>query len=402
MATARNILVVYRKELREALRDRRTLISSIVVPLILFPVLSIALGYTAAELFGEIGRQPSRIMILGGKDSPAIVGGLKEAKNLRILPAATDYADQISDKKIRAAVEIPDGFQHDAELGQHPDIKIYIFSGDLKSATAANRIEQFFRDYRDSLVRTRLTSHQLPESLMKPFDIDRQNVVPVEKVAGETYGGLIPYLAILMCMTGAMYPAMDLTAGEKERGTMETILSSPVSRTHLVLGKFLLVLTASLATATLSVISMTGSFTVLSHIVPPQSGGEGLPIIPIHAKTALAVFLVSVPIGALFSSAMITIALFAKTFKEAQSYLTPMTFLVIFPAIAAVIPGVELNSRLALVPILNVSLLCKELITGTYHWSYIAVTFLSTCVWAAAALFLAVKMFQRESVLFSS
>src|SRR5262249_51632777 len=156
--------------------------------------------------------------------------------------------------------------------GQHPDIKIYLFSGDLKSTTAASRIEQCFRDYRDSIVRSRLSAHELPESLMKPFDIQRQNVVAAEKVAGETYGGLIPYLAILMCMTGAMYPAMDLTAGEKERGTMETILSSPISRTHLVLGKFLLVLTASLATAMLSVISMTGSFTVLSHLVPPQSG----------------------------------------------------------------------------------------------------------------------------------
>jgi sodium transport system permease protein len=402
VSSARNIFIVYRKELREALRDRRTLISSIVVPLLLFPVLAIVLGYTAAELFGELNRQSSRIMILGGEDSPDIAAGLKAVKNLRVLPTAADYADQISDKKIRAAVEIPAGFQKSVERGEHPDVKIYIFSGDLKSATAANRIELFFRDYRDSIVREQLAAHQLPANLMKPFDIERQNVVPTEKVAGETYGGLIPYLAILMCMTGAMYPAMDLTAGEKERGTMETILSSPISRTHLVFGKFLLVLSASLATATLSVASMAGSFTVLSHLVPAQGGGEGLPIIPIHAKTALAVFAMAVPIAVLFSSAMITIALFAKTFKEAQSYLTPMTFVVLVPSIAAVIPGIELNTKLALIPILNVSLLCKELITGTYHWNYIALTFLTTCVWAGAALFLAVKMFQRESVLFSS
>lgn len=402
MSSARNIFIVYRKELRGALRDRRTLISSIVVPLLLFPLLSIGIGYTAAELFGELNRQPSRIMILGGEDSPEILASLKVAKNLRVLPTAADYADQISDKKIRAAVEIPAGFQADVERGERPDVKIYIFSGDLKSTTAANRVEQFFRDYRDSIVRERLASHQLPASLMKPFDIERQNVVPAEKVAGETYGGLIPYLAILMCMTGAMYPAMDLTAGEKERGTMETILSSPISRTHLVLGKFLLVLTASLATAILSVVSMTVSFTVLSGMMPAQGTSEGLPIILIHAKTALAVFLMAVPIGALFSSALITISLFAKTFKEAQSYLTPMTFIVLFPAIAAVVPGIELTTKLALIPILNVSLLCKELITGTYHWNYIAITFFSTCVWAVVALFLAVKMFQRESVLFSS
>jgi sodium transport system permease protein len=141
---------------------------------------------------------------------------------------------------------------------------------------------------------------------------------------------------------------------------------------------------------------------MLSRLVPVEGVGEGLPIIPIHAKTALAVFIVAVPIGVLFSSVMMTISLFAKTFKEAQSYLTPMTFVVLFPAIAAVIPGIELTSKLALIPILNVSLLCKELITGTYHWAFIAETFLSTCVWAGLALFLAVKMFQRESVLFST
>jgi sodium transport system permease protein len=402
MSSVRNIGIVYRKELTEALRDRRTLISSIVIPLLLFPVLAVVLGYTAAEVFGELSRQPSRIMILGGEDSPDIVAGLKAAPDLRVVAASADYADLISDKKIRDAVEIPAGFQAAIERGDHPDVKIYLFSGNMKSTIGANRIEHFFREYRDGIVREQLASHKLPASLMKPFDIAQQNVVSSEKVAGETYGGLIPYLAILMCMTGAMYPAMDLTAGEKERGTMETILSSPISRTHLVFGKFLLVLTASLATATLSVVSMAGSFTVLSRLVAVQGAGEGLPIIPIHAKTALAVFLMAVPIGVLFSSAMITISLFAKTFKEAQSYLTPMTFLVLFPAIAAVIPGIEVTDKLALIPILNVSLLCKELITGTYHWNYIAVTFLSTCVWAGAALLLAVKMFQRESVLFSS
>jgi sodium transport system permease protein len=402
MSSARNIFVVYRKELTEAVRDRRTLVSSILIPLLLFPILGVGLAFTAVELIGEASRQPSRIMILGGADSPQVVAGLKKAKDLRVVPTTANYVDLISDKKIRAAVEIPPGFEAAVERGERPDVRIYIFSGDMKSAFGATRIERFFREYRDAMVRDRLRAQRLPVSLMKPFDIQQQNVVSAEKVAGETYGGLIPYLAILMCMTGAMYPAMDLTAGEKERGTMETILSSPISRTHLVLGKFLLVLTASLATATLSVISMGASFTVLSKVVPVEGVGEGIPILPIHAKTALAVFAMAVPIGMLFSAALITISLFAKTFKEAQSYLTPMTFVVLIPAVAAVLPGVELTPKLALIPILNVSLLCKELVTGTYHWHYIGLIFLSTFVYASGALFLAVKMFQREAVLFST
>jgi len=398
----RNIGIVYRKELTEALRDRRTLVSSILIPLFLFPILTFGIGYAFVEIAGEATREPSKIMILGGEDSPDVVKDLREARNLRVVRRSADYVDLISDKKIRAAVDIPPGFQAGIVRGDHPEVKIYIFKDDLKSMLGASRIEKLFTEYRDAMVRGRLASENLPESLMKPFDIDQQNVVSDEKVAGESYGGLITYLVILMCMTGAMYPAMDLTAGEKERGTMETILSSPIERTHLVFGKFLVVLTASLATATLSVLSMAGSFAVLAHYGKGQGIGDDFPILTMHAQTAFAIFIMALPVAVLFSAVLMTISLFAKTFKEAQSYLTPMTFLVIVPAIAAVIPGIELTAKLALVPILNVGLLCKELVTGTYHWEYIALIFGCTCVYAGIALFLAVKMFQRESVLFSS
>jgi sodium transport system permease protein len=398
----RNIGIVYRKELTEAVRDRRTMISSILIPLFLFPVLTVAVGYAFVEIADEAKREPSKIMVLGGGDSPGAVQQLKHSQDLRIMPSSADYVDLISNKKIRAAVDLPPGFQAGVARGEHPDVKIYIFSGDLKSMLSATRIEKSLREYRDALVRERLASQNLPESLMKPFDIQQQNVVSDDKIAGESYGGLITYLVILMCMTGAMYPAMDLTAGEKERGTMETILSSPIQRTHLVLGKFLVVLTASLATATLSVISMAGSFTAVARLGEAQGVAEGFPVLTMHPKAVLAVFVMALPVAVMFSAVLMTISLFAKTFKEAQSYLTPMTFVVIIPAIAAVLPGIELTSKLALVPILNVSLLCKELVTGTYHWNYIALIFICTCFYAAIALFLAVKMFQRESVLFSS
>jgi sodium transport system permease protein len=392
----RNIAIVYRKEMLEAMRDRRTLISTIVVPILLFPVLTVGMGYAAVSLIGEANRQPARIMILGGQDAPAVVVGLKNTKNLIVVAESADYVSQISNKKIRAAVEIPTGLQADGD--GNLAVKIYIYAGDLKSASAASRIEKFFTEYRDSIARERLAAEKLPASLLKPFEIKQQNVVSAEKVAGETVGGIIPYLVIIMCLTGAMYPAMDLTAGEKERATMETILSSPISRTHLVLGKFLLVLTASLVTAALSVTSMGVSSWVIQRFQDQTSG--------IHVKigliAVLSVFMVALPLAVLFSATLITIALFAKSYKEAQSYISPLMVVVIVPAVAAMLPGVELTPRLSLVPILNVSLLCKELIAGNYHWNSIALIFLSTCVYAVAALFIAVKMFQRESVLFRS
>jgi sodium transport system permease protein len=401
----RRVGVVYRKELTEALRDRRTLISTIVVPLLLFPVMSVGFVSVASLLVGKAKEESVPVMILGGADSPAVISNLKKIEKIQLVPPSENWKDQIVNKEVRAVVDVPVGFEADVARQKEETLKIYTYGGELKSSLAADKIEKQLKDYRDTVVKDRLAAKNLPASVLKPFDVKQQNVAPPEKVGGAAIGGLIGYMVILLCMTGAMYPAMDLTAGEKERGTMETILSSPISRTDLVLGKFSLVLSASLATAALSVFSMGVSFWVAQHFKALDFGDTSDPNtmqIKIGVGAALSVFLMALPIAVLFSAALFTIALFAKTYKEAQSYLTPMTFLIIIPAIAAMLPGIELTPKLALVPILNVSLLCKELVASTYHWNYISIIFASTCVYAAAALFIAIKMFQRESVLFRS
>jgi sodium transport system permease protein len=401
----RNIGIVYRKELTEAIRDRRTVISTILVPLLLFPVLSVGFGSLAVMLVGKAKEETPKVMLRGGEDSPEVVAGLKKLDKIEIVPETPDWKDQIINKEIRAAVEIPPGFQTDVAQQKSDTVKIYNYEGELKSEFATDKVEKYLKDYSDTVVKDRLAAKNLPVGVLKPFEFKRENVAPPEKVSGAAIGGIIGYMVILLCMTGAMYPAMDLTAGEKERGTMETILSSPISRMHLVLGKFFLILTAALGTAALSVTSMGVSFSVLGHYTSQSANGReaaaGM-ILKLGPKTVISVFLMALPVAVLFSATLMTIALFAKTYKEAQSYLTPMTFVVIFPAIAAMLPGVELTPKLALIPILNVSLLCKELVAGTYHWNYIAIIFSSTCVYAAAALFIAIKMFQRESVLFRS
>jgi sodium transport system permease protein len=401
----RNVGIVYKKELTEALRDRRTVISTILVPLLLFPVLSVGFGALAVALVGKAKGEVPKVMLRGGEDSPAVVEGLRKLDKIEIVPATSGWKDQIINKEIRAAVEIPAGFQSDVAQEKSDTVKIYNYEGEMKSEFASDKVENYLKDYSNTVVKARLAAKNLPVGVLKPFEFRRENVAPPEKVSGAAIGGLIGYMVILLCMTGAMYPAMDLTAGEKERGTMETILSSPISRMHLVLGKFLLILTAALGTAALSVLSMGASFSVLSHYTGQTAGGRaaaaGL-LLKLGPKTVISVFLMALPLAVLFSAVLMTIALFAKTYKEAQSYLTPMTFVVIIPALAAMLPGAELTPKLSLIPILNVSLLCKELVAGTYHWNYIGIIFASTCVYAVAALFLAIKMFQRESVLFRS
>jgi len=401
----RNIGIVYRKELTEALRDRRTLITTFLVPLLMIPLLGSGFVTVMSAALGNAKKEKPLVMIVGGTDSPALLAALREYPKMIIVPATPDWQRKVIEKDIRIAIEVPPRFDENLEKGKAGTINIDIYGGEIKSELAAGSLEGYLKEYRDGITVKRLEANHLPGDLLKPFEVKRQSIAPPEKVAAALFGGIISYMLILMCLQGAMSPAIDLTAGEKERGTMETILSSPISRTHLVFGKFLLVLTAALVTTMLLLVSVSVSSSVVqhSHMLDRLSGeGQSPPHFSLGPKAIGSVVIMAIPLSVLFSSGLMTIALFAKSHKEAQSYIAPLMFVVVIPAIAAMIPGVDLTPKLAIVPLLNVSLLWKELVSGDYHWNYIALIFLSTSVYAAGALYLAVKMFQRESVLFRS
>lgn len=405
-----NIFTVYRKELKDSLRDRRTLLSTIIIPTLVMPLLFFAFGTVMYKMDQQARAETPTVMVLGGEDSPGVLSLLTKDAKIRVVPATGDWEQKISDKKIRAAVKIPAGFEAGLKQGAAPAVTVYNYSGESKSRLGVEQLERIFRELRESTVEARLGERGVPVALTKPFEIKRTNVAPPEKVGGNLVGGFIPYLIIILCFTGAMYPAMDLTAGEKERGTMETLLCSPVARGDIVLGKFLMVLTASIATMVLSLVSMSvtlvGGGSYLASKVNAAKGAavaatQASGLIPtIDPVGVFGVFTMVLPVAVMFSAVIFTVALFAKSYKEAQSYVAPMIFVVLLPAMIGMAPGIDLNVRLALVPILNISLVCKEMLSGVWHWNYIAIIFGSSCLYAAAALALAVRMFNREDVIF--
>jgi sodium transport system permease protein len=409
----RNVFTVFRKELRDSLRDRRTLISMIVVPTLMIPGIMLIGGVISFRVVRKAREEVPVVMVLGGDDSPLVRAALDSDRKIRLVPATADWKQRIVDKTVRAAVEVPAGFDAALARGEAVTVTIRDYEGELRSGFAVGELRSLFGDYREKTIAARLVAHGLPAALVKPFEVKVENVAPPEKVGGNIIGGIIPYLFILLCFTGAMYPAMDLTAGEKERGTMETILCSPVARVDLVLGKFLMVLTASLATVVWSLLSMGATFLLGGMLLAGTAAGgmaaaaksgaarmSVLPLVdPLGTLTVLAMVL---PVAVLFSAVLMTLSLFARSLKEAGSYVSPLIIVVIVPAMMGLLPGVELNARLALVPILNLALVCKELVSGVFHWSYLALIFGSTCLYAALALGICVRLFNREEVLFRS
>lgn len=417
----KNIITIYLKELKDSLRDRRTLISTIIIPTVAMPLLFFGAIVVARKVEQKNRAQASAVMILGVPADSPVVARLGEVKDeggkqplFRIVPAADDYQRQISDKKIRAAVELPANFEAAVKDGEPFTVSIFNYQGESASQLATRRLEDFFARLREKTIQTRLAERNLPASLVKPFDVKRKNVAPPEKVGGNIFGGLIPYMIIILCFTGAMYPAIDLTAGEKERGTMETLLCSPVHRINVVLGKFLMVVTASVSTIIFSLISMGLSAVLgISYLSTsgkaqaamqaaanraPAGGGGLMPTI--DPVGLVGVFAMVAPVAVLFAALLLTISLFAKSYKEAQSYVSPLIIVVLMPAMMGMLPGIELSTKTALIPILNISLACKEMLSGVWHWNYLALIFGSTCVYAGTALAACVKMFNREDVIF--
>ena len=401
------ICTVFFKELTDTLRDKRTLITTFLIPTLVIPGIIFGAGFVMTKVIKKAQTEATSVMIIGEENAPELAADIRASEKFEVVDTTADFKDRISNKAIRVAVEIPEGFQAGISSDTAPQITIYHYQGEMKSGMGRGELRGFLTNFRDGLVADGLRERGLPATIAQPFNVESENVAPPEKVGGNAFGGFVPYIVVILCMTGAMYPAMDLTAGEKERGTMETLLCSPVARVNIVLGKFLMTLSASVATMALSLImfavSALGAAKFFAGGGGGGSGGGGEGggfVMLIDPWGMLGVFGMIVPIAVLFAAGLLAVSLFAKSFKEAQSYVSPLMIVVILPAVMGTLPGIELTWKTALIPITSLSLVCKEMLSGVWNWDFIALIFASQVVYAVGALWLCVNMFNRESVIF--
>jgi len=216
-----------------------------------------------------------------------------------------------------------------------------------------NRVLKFLTKFEDTLRMKRFQKMDLDESIIKTIKLSEQNLATVKEQLAEAVGGFLPYMFIIFCFMGAMYPAIDLAAGEKERGTLETLLTSPVNRFHILLGKLGVVMLAGMISALVAMLGMYLGIRRMTDI-PPELLDTIMSILEVN--TILILLSLLVPLTIFFAALLLSLSIFARSYKEAQSILSPLMFVAIIPAFMGLLPGMKLTLGTALIPILNVSL----------------------------------------------
>lgn len=394
---------IYAKEMKEVLRDRKTLVFMIVLPIVVMPLLFNFLFKFAREQAVKASTETIEIGIINDQLLPELTAFFQENDEFQVVEGFQDpeeFKQAIIDKRIKIGLHIPDDSAVLVESGHRVTVNGY-YDNASSTSRVIPRTREVLGRYSEILQERRfadlgVSSPLRQEAILAPAVLEDVGIAGERETWGERIGGFLPYLFIAFCFLGAFYPAIDIAAGEKERGTLETLLLTPVPRNHLVIGKFLVVFTSSMVAALLCVASM-GVF------LATQSDGNGVVqeiLQSIGPMEYVMMVVVIMPMSAVFSSILLSLSIYASSFKEAQSYMAPMQFLGILPAVVAMLPGVELSLGWALIPVTNVSLAVKEMVKGTIDYGLLALIFLSTTLFAAAALAFCTQWFKRESVLF--
>ncbi len=381
------VSVIYQKEMLELLRDRRTLISMVLVPLFALPAMFGVMGKFMASRQKEARSEASTIGVrsLEGDGAAAMLRGAGFQ-----LKRESDLRGAVEDKRVAASLDVT------GAEGARRYI-VYIDRTQQSSAIAGEKLAAALGKLKDDLVRQSLRGSGISEQVLTPFTVNAVNVASEKKMGGFILGSSLGYLVILLMFTGAMYPAVDTAAGEKERRTLEALLCSPAGRDEIVLGKILACATASLLTAVLAMTSMVYSY---RHTAFAALFGGSVRFDLLDPQTFGLVLLSVVPIAILAGSLMVAISLFAKSYKEGQSYLTPLLMVVVFPALLGMLPGVELTPLLALIPIFNVCQIVKEIFLGSFSMTAFVTACAANLVYAAIAFVAATRIFRSEGVLF--
>jgi sodium transport system permease protein len=412
------IQLIWRRELRDLLRDRRTVFMIFVLPLALYPLLVIVVllflwkeitHVSKVGIHGEQYLPPAKATSTELDYSPLLVNhafpsayadGLMEGR-LEVVSLPSDDRRPLDSGEVDVLLLVPADFWTKLDAAEQARFEIYYREGDGQSRLAKRRLAGVLHKWMQEVRRQRFLRKGLPANFDRPVELHypQEPAPSMTKQIGyelkEMLAKCFPFLVIMWALAGALHPAIDLTAGEKERGTLETLLLSPASRGEIVCGKFLAVWAFSAATALWNLAWIGGATCFLGQLHPD------LNVMSVSALLGSAA--VSILISALFSAVSMALGSYARGTKEGQYYLIPV-FIVTMPLIfLSLVPGVDLDWFYSLVPITGACLLMQKLLAGPAGptlWAYSFLVLASLVICCALSLRWAVAQFRRESVLF--
>jgi sodium transport system permease protein len=394
----KTIFVIFKKELIDTLRDRRTLVSMIAIPLILFPVL---IGISSRVISSQAQEAREKTLRVGLNTN----GNAEEFRRILVQTDKVMLVENISPDSARSLVasdsldaffEFAPDFDKQVASLQPGVVTMYFKAADERDIEK-DRALGLLKEYQNELRYARFKSLNINESVIKTVDVREVNLASAKEKIAPIIGGFLPYLFIIFCFLGSMYPAIDLAAGEKERGTLETLLTSPASRLEILLGKFGVVVLTGLITAAVSMLGLYIGIVQVKEI-PAELLRTILGILEVRSIVLLVSLLL--PLTVFFAAILLSLSIFAKSYKEAQSIISPMMIVIIVPAFLGLMPGMTLNTTTALIPILNVSLATKAIIAGTISTMILLEVYASLIVFGGGSLYVCAKIFGREGTIF--
>ena len=395
------IFVVFKKEFLDTIRDRRTLVAMVLMPLVLFPAIFVGGSWLMQSQMEEAAEETLTVAVLGEEGQQTAAPFRKKLAAAPNVEVASDVPvdtarTRIQDGAWDAAIVFASSFHQQVTEKKAGTVEL-IYESDDDSEVMLERLRPLLDQYEQQLLRSRFQAMGLSTEATRAVAVKEVNLASEKAQMAQQIGGFLPYMFLIFCFMGAMYPALDMGAGEKERGTLETLLTAPVSRFQFLVGKTLTITLAGLFAAVVSVLSIMGSVWFIEDI--PETMLETA--MSILSPSVVGVLLsLLVPLTVFFAAAQLSLSFYAKSFKEAQSIVSPLTIAVLFPAFIGLLPGFSLNTTTALIPVLNVALATKDALAGTLGMGHLLLVYASLLALAVASLLVCMFMIRSEKVLF--
>jgi ABC-type Na+ efflux pump permease subunit len=385
------IRAIAAKELKDALRDRRTILAMIVIPILVLPILMFLPTFLASP-----ERNPVRIAVIQSDNTSDDFVATVASGQIRIVRVDRNenMTKLIQNGDYELGMTLPQDF---SRIFQGPDqtatITIFVDQSSARGAIALSLVEDAITKYSNKIVSERLASTGLPPEALTPIETELRSV-SATGMGAIFLTILLPLFLGIYAITGAMYFVMDTTAGEKERKTLEALLTMPATRTEIVLGKFLIAVLIALVSSALAILGMMSGAVLLLG----AAGQSGLGI-SISKTNILLIGLATLVLAMTSASLEMVISIFARSFKEAQNFLSPLTIVVVVPAIAMQYMSEQTLRSLAIAPIFNAMLMIRDAVLNRATPTNVVLEFGSALLYMVIALAIAIKIFNSEKAM---